>query len=175
MDEPVASDEEEGSDPLAALCRLEQSVQQRAEDLQRDMAQLQEARRELARREAEQDLRRWAEEDLEAFEEFLHSKVEAALAQLDQATEPARRECDEVSESVETCASELQRLRDEVVARLESLGEAASRCEEEIERAADTTLQEWRRRRSEQVALELRLAVDGLRTPGVRPAGPAVP
>merc|ERR1712129_46859 len=154
------------SDALASVCRLEWGVQQRAEELRRDMALLVEAKRQLVCQEAAEDFKKAEERDFEDFEQLLHSQVEATLADLDRHVAPARELNVRLTGRAEALAAELLRVRAEAQTRLEGLQEAAQHCELELRMGCQEVIALQRRRREERNAAEVQLLLGEMRKGG---------
>eukprot|EP00931_Biecheleriopsis_adriatica_P000874 TRINITY_DN101008_c0_g1_i1.p1 TRINITY_DN101008_c0_g1~~TRINITY_DN101008_c0_g1_i1.p1 ORF type:complete len:180 (-),score=60.51 TRINITY_DN101008_c0_g1_i1:82-621(-) len=142
---------------LQSVQQLEQSVKQRAEELRKDVALLQAARRRLLRREALAELRRLKAEEARRFETYLHSQAEEALGALEGQLEPASQQCEVISQAAAACAEELRSIREEVVRGLLELEEAARKSEEKLAAAASSIVDEQRAQRRERIAVEMRL------------------
>ncbi|CAE8596904.1 unnamed protein product, partial [Polarella glacialis] len=161
-DPPAVTDTpaDKDGDGLEAVCELERNVQLRAEELRRDLALLQSARKRMLCREAEAELRKLREEEERQFEDFLHEQAQEVLSALERELKPARQQSEALAANATACASKLRSLRAEVLAWLAELEEAAERSEQEIGKAAETVLGEQRQRRRERISVEMRLLME---------------
>eukprot|EP00746_Dinoflagellata_sp_MGD_P071512 gnl/MRDRNA2_/MRDRNA2_29116_c0_seq1.p1 gnl/MRDRNA2_/MRDRNA2_29116_c0~~gnl/MRDRNA2_/MRDRNA2_29116_c0_seq1.p1 ORF type:complete len:265 (+),score=64.55 gnl/MRDRNA2_/MRDRNA2_29116_c0_seq1:107-796(+) len=137
----------------AVLC-LQQSVCQRAAELQKDLMLLAQKKDALLCQQAEDELNREAEEDIQKWEKAAHDQLKAAKGSASTAVLEVQAECQAIANEIDLHMATVEQVRAAVVARKKEHEAAAEAYASALGVWASDARRLWGERMDQRVATE---------------------
>lgn len=140
------------SSNLDAVVCLQKSVSERAAELQKDLRLLTQTKSVMLCRQAEEELNREAEEDIQKFESAAQHQVKSATCNANTAVAEVQATCHAIADEVDTHLATLSQIRAAVVARKKEHEAAAEAYASALGSWAGDARRLWRERLEQRVA-----------------------